>query len=169
MKLSDLGGSANQLLEAIAAQLVQTDPAFERPGNRYVGAGEIPWDGPGLYVYLGDAFRGQPGRPETTSVPSAHASVFAVTFYAQLIRSVSSFGYWASDTISIPDSAVLAGEGIQSVNDAGALLAALAKIKQSGEISKRPTGFAIGQVMPLGPRGGLAAVRVQIDISIDEA
>ena len=120
-------------------------------------------------MYLGDSGAGQPGRPETTSVPSAHATVFAVTFFVQLVRMASTFGYWSGDTVAPADPAILNGEGIQAVNDAGALLAALAKIKQAGEIARRPTGFVIGRVMPIGPRGGMAAVRIQVDISIDEA
>ena len=168
MKLSDLGAGAQQLLEAFATQLVENDPEFPLPSDRSVGAGEIPWDGPGLYVYLGATHGGQPGRPETTSVPSAHATVFVVTFYAQLIRAVSSFGYWAGDNVDLPPSSILGGEGIRAVSDAGALIAAASQIKQSGAIAKRPTGFVVGAINPIGPQGGLAAVRLQLDISIDE-
>jgi hypothetical protein len=169
VKLSDLGGSAENLLEAFAAQLVAADPDFPLPGPRYVGSGEIPWDGEGLYVYLGMGHTGQPGKPETQSFPSAHASVFAVTFYIQLVRRVSTFGYAMDGLMDIPSDDVLNEEGVRAVSDAGALLAAAAVIKQSDKISARSTGFVVGQITPIGPRGGFAAMRLWVDISIDEA
>ena len=168
MKLSDLGTSANGLLEAFAAQLVATNPDFPLPPNRYVGAGEIPWDGEGLYVYLAGGVTGQPGIPQTTNVAAAQGVTFSVQFYVMLVRSVSSFGYWAGDNIDVPSNADLGFEGHLAVGDAGALLGAAAAIKAAKSVVKNSQGFVIGQVTPVGPQGGLAAVRLLIDLIIEQ-
>lgn len=168
MRLSALGTSANELLEAFATQLVAQDPTFDLPAEQYVGAGEIPWDGPGLYVYLGDGVTGQPGAPIGTNIPAAQGVTFAVSFYVMLIRSVASYGFWAGGNLDIPGPEILGAEGVQAVTDAGALLGAAAAIKAAKSVVTNSQGFVIGQVTPLGPSGGLAAVRLQLDLIIEQ-
>ena len=168
MRYVGMGDSAKTLLDAFASQLVANDQNFPLPGSRYVGAGEIPWDGEGLYVYLAGGFTGQPGQPVATNIVSVNAMTYAVSFYVMLVRGVSSFGYWNSDGLAIPDDVNLEAEGIQAVNDAGALVQAAIDIKDSGLIVRNgQTGFVIGQVTPVGPQGGLAAMRLQLDLSVD--
>lgn len=169
MRLSDLGQSAQELLEAMAAAMVENNPNFPLPGNQYVGAGEIPWDGPGLYVYVAGGLTGQPGRPITTNVASASGITFSVAFYVMLIRSVSTYGYFASGELDIPSDADLGAEGQQAVMDAGALLAAAAVVKANKSVVTNSQGFVIGQVAPVGPQGGLAAMRLDLNLIIEQA
>ena len=169
MKLSDLGSSAQELLQAFAAQLVATNPNFPLPPNQYVGAGEIPWDGEGLYVYLAGGITGQPGSPQTRNIPATQGITFSVGFYVMLVRSVSSFGYWAGGDIDIPSDADLDFEGQRAVSDAGALLAAAAKIKSAKDIVTNSGAFVIGEVSTIGPQGGLSAVRLYLDLGIEQA
>ena len=67
MQASNLGGSAQELLDEFVKAILAINPDYPLPGGRYVGAGEIPWDGPGLYVYLGQGYTGQPGRRVSAS------------------------------------------------------------------------------------------------------
>jgi hypothetical protein len=168
MKLSDLGSSANDLLESFGTELALI-PGFTLPGNRYVGAGEIPWDKPGLYLYVGDGSTGQPGAPQGQNIQSAQGVIFRVSFFVMILRTVATFGYWNDGGINPASDAVLNANGTQAVRDAGALLSCAAKIKkQDLAVKSQSAGFVIGQVLPLGPQGGMAAMRLQLDVSIDE-
>ena len=44
----------------------------------------------------------------------------------------------------------------------------LAAIKAAKSVVKNSQGFVIGQVTPVGPQGGLAAVRLLIDLIIEQ-
>jgi hypothetical protein len=167
VRASDLGQSANDLLEAFKEQLALV-PNFTLPGNQYVGAGEIPWDKPGLYVYLGDASTGQPGKPETQNIGSSRGIFYRVSFYVMILRVVATFGYFNDGGVSTAPDAVLNANGTQAVRDAGALLQAAAAIKASDTIvSSQNAGFVVGQLTPLGPQGGMAAMRLLLDFSIE--
>lgn len=167
MKASALGSSAQELLDAMAAAIVAIDPTYPLPGSQYVGAGEIPWDGPGLYVYLGGGVTGQPGQPQTTNIVSVHALVRTVEFYVMLIREVSTFSPYEGDWQNIPPDADLNAEGVQAVNDAGMLVAAAVRVKFDKTLVANEAGFVVGQVTPIGPAGGLAAMRLHLDLSVD--
>jgi len=168
MKLSDLGSSANDLLDSFAEQLALI-PGFTLEGNRYVGAGEIPWDKPGLYVYLGGGATGQPGAPQGQNISSAQGLVFAVSFYVMILRDVATFGYWNDGGVNPAPDNILNANGTQAVRDAGALLKCAAIIKkQDLAVKSQSAGFVIGQVTPVGPAGGMAAMRLLLDVSIDE-
>jgi hypothetical protein len=167
VKASALGNSAADLLAAIVEAIEAINPAYPLPGARYVGAGEVPWDGPGLYIYLGGGHTGQPGQPIATNVVSVSAVVRTAMFYVQLIREVSTFGYLRGDWRDIPTDADLNTEGVQAINDAGMLVAAATRVKKDAIIVANEAGFVIGQVMPIGPDGGLAAMRLQLDLSVD--
>lgn len=167
LRLSALGDSANELLNAFSAQLVTDNPDFDLSGNSYVGAGEIPWDAPGLFVYLGGGHSGQPGMPMSTDVRSVNAFTFSVQFYVQLLREVATFGYWNDSGVNPAPDDVLNGNGVQAINDAGALLRAAVGLKAAGNLVRREAGFVIGQVTPVGPMGGMAAMRLQLDLSVE--
>lgn len=167
LSLSNLGDSASILLEAFAEELEKI-PSYEIPPGRYVGSGEIPWDGPGLYLYIGSSNVGQPGAPQGQNIPTSKAIFTVVGFYVMLIRPASSFGYLMEGApLPVPD-ATLNAEGIRSVNDAGQLLAAAKRIRDRGDIvSSRQAGFVIGAVTPIGPQGGLSAMRLYFEASIE--
>lgn len=171
MQLSALGTSAAALLQEFHDQLIATNPNFDMPGHMYVGAGDIPWDSEGLYVYLGQLHTGQPGQPQSTNIVSVAATVFAVSFYVQIVREVATQGYYQqADGPNPASDDQLTNDGMRAVNDAGALAAAAAQIKKSTTlVTNTQAGFVIGQLMPVGPSGGMAAMRLQLDLSIDEA
>jgi len=168
MKLSDLGSSANDLLDSFAEQLALI-PGFTLEGNRYVAAGEVPWDKPGLYLYVGAGNTGQPGAPQGQNIQSAQGLVFSVSFFVMILRTVATYGYWNDGGVNPAPDNILNANGTQAVRDAGALLSCAAKIKkQDLAVKSQSAGFVIGQVLPLGPQGGMAAMRLQLDVSIDE-
>jgi hypothetical protein len=169
MRFSALGLSANDLLEAFRAQLIEDNADFDLPPNQYVGSGEIPWDGPGLYVYLGSGVTGQPGRGTATAVFSTSAITRTMLFYVQLLRDCSTFGYWGDDWRSIPANADLNYEGMRAMDDAGAMVAAAIHLQTKKIIVANPMGTAIGQIMPIGPQGGLVGMRLPLDLTIDQA
>jgi hypothetical protein len=167
VQASNLGAGAQEMLDAFHDTILTINPEYPLPGGLYFGAGEIPWDGPGLYVYAGMGYTGQPGQPQNTNIVSVHAMVRCQSFYVQLIREVSSFGYQRGDWIDIPPDTDLNAQGLQAINDAGMLVAAATKIKFNDQLVATAAGFVVGEVMPIGPDGGLAAMRLLIDLSID--
>src|ERR1700722_14476322 len=118
MEMLKLGESAEQLLAAFVEQFEQI-PGFEMPPGQYVGAGMIPWDGEGIYVYLGTSLVGQPGQPIAQNIPKAQAIFSVVTFYVMIIRICSSFGYYMSGDPAPASDATLNAEGVRAMNDAG--------------------------------------------------
>jgi hypothetical protein len=168
VKLSCLGESAEDLLNAFVTGFSEI-PGFDLPANQYVGAGMIPWDGEGIYVYLGSSLVGQPGAPITRNIPRNQAIFTVVTFFVMLIRECSSFGYYMSGAPAPASNYILNSEGIRALNDAGALIQVAKNLRQGTSIVKNAqAGFAIGPVQALGPEGGLAAMRLQLDISIEQ-
>jgi hypothetical protein len=168
VQLSALGTSAQQLLAAFVEELQCID-GFTIPPGQYVAAGEVPWDGPGLYLYLGATNTGQPGAPVSTNIVSVKALTSMVGVYVQLIRQASSFGLFTAQYPGPAPDATLNAEGVQAFNDAGALILAATNIKKKKQIvTSSQEGFVIGQITPIGPQGGLAAVRLYLELSIDE-
>jgi hypothetical protein len=157
------------LLDAFVTKLVENNPDFDLTGNQYVGAGEIPWDKPGIYVYMGGGQTGQPGTPQTTSVVSTSAITMSVSFYVMIIREVATFGYWSDGGINTASDDILNANGIQAIDDAGALIQAALAIKNDATLVQRAAGFVIGQCTPVGPQGGMAAMRLQLDLSVENA
>jgi hypothetical protein len=169
VQLSALGTSLSELLDAFIEQL-SSIPGYVVPVNQYVGAGEIPWDGEGLYVYLGSTGVGQPGQPQTQNIPSTKAVFSTIGIYVMIIRAVSSFGYYSGESAVPASDEQLNAEGIQLVNDAGALIKAALAIKKAGKIvNSKQAGFVIGQITPIGPQGGLSAMRLFLELSIEGA
>lgn len=169
MRLSALGASAQELLGAFVTELEGIE-GFVMPPGRYVGAGEIPWDGEGLYVYLGTTGVGQPGRPQSTNVPKVQSVFTTIAVYVMLVREVATFGYFSAGDPAPASDSVLNADGVRAFDDAGALIQAALAIKKAGDVVRNPqAGFVIGAVQPLGPSGGMAAVRLALELSVDQA
>jgi hypothetical protein len=165
---STLGTSCQELLDAFIDEMSQIQ-GFNVPPNSYVGAGDIPWDGEGVYLYLGGTFSGVAGRPQTTNIPAVQGVLTAITLYLMIIRAVPTFGFFTSGDPAPASDDQLNGAGVQSMNDAGALIIAAIAIKKAGNFTNsKQASFVIGATNSIGPEGGLAAVRLQLDISIEQ-
>lgn len=168
MNLSTLGTSAQELLDALIEELEKI-PGYVQPPSSYVAAGEVPWDGESLCLYLGATGQGQAGEPATQNVVSVKAMYSTVEVYVQLIRPVSSFGYFASQSPMPASDDQLNAEGIQAFNDAGALILAATMVKKRRQIVKSSqASFVIGAINPIGPQGELSAVRLSLTLTIEE-
>ena len=164
MKLPTLAADAQDLLEQFAQQL--DDLGVVVPPSQYVGSGIIAWDGESLTVTLGTIGQGQPGMPIGTTFIPGDVSVMWATFYVQIIRiapALSGEGF-TSDLTPSPET--LGGAGQEAVNDGRALVQAAIAIHASYSATGPGEGFVIGPLMPLGPEGGLSAMRLQIDVSL---
>jgi hypothetical protein len=168
VKLVGLGSSAQELLTAMSTQLVTLLGAANVPKAQYVAAGEVPWDGESLIVSMGSIGTGQPGIAIAQSLISPSQIETYVTLYVELIRAVSTYGY-GSGVKGIPQPAQMGKEGLQALNDAGALVSAAIAVKAASTLVTLGAGFAIGPCVPIGPDGGLAAMRLELALSIDGA
>ena len=164
MRFSALGDGAQLLLEAFASEL--TSLGIEVPSEQFVASGEVAWDCPSLTVTLGAPSQGQPGIPFGQSYLTTEEATFFATFFVMLLRNVDSVGP-ITGPLDNPDAESLGYEGWKAFNDAGALVEAAINIKDAQTIVARPIPFAIGQVLPLGPMGGMAGMRLELSIQID--
>ena len=167
MQLVGLGDSASNYLASFAAELaiVFDDPTLI-PDTQYVAAGEIPWDGEALVISLGSIEQGVPGRPMGTSLFAPSAAISFTKLYVELIRRCSIIGV-EGGLINTPSANNLNNEGIQAMNDAGAMVQTAINLKAQDIPVEWGVDYAIGSCMPLGPEGGLVGVRLEIDISLD--
>lgn len=166
MKLVGLGDSCSAYLAEFATELAQHGVIV--PDAVYVASGEIPWDGESLILSLGSASQGIPGHPTALSQVSPSTAISAVSLYVELIRVVSTFGY-EGGRIGLPSEHAMDTEGVRSLNDAGAMIQTAIILKSRGVPVSLGVDYSIGQCVPIGPMGGLAAVRLALDISIDGA
>lgn len=164
MKLVGLGQSVQALLATYAAEMVNLGASL--PTAQYVAAGEIPWDGESFIACLGAVQQGVPGKPEGFSLVSASQIITFVSVNFQLIRSVGTVGI-RGGRIGLPTKTVQDTEGARAFDDAGYLFQAAVNMKAAGSVVPLGIDFAIGQVIPIGPEGGLSAVRINLDVSID--
>lgn len=165
MKLLSLGESAEMLLDKFIEKM-ETYPGWEKPQGSYVGAGQIPWDGPGVYCSIGTTSLGQPGVPTSGNLQTPKVMFTTVTFYIMIIRNCASFGYYTQN--QPPYEGDLNREGIQSMNDVGALIQAAKDLRKDPDIvGNRQAGFTVGPVEPMGPEGGLSANRISVELSIE--
>lgn len=164
MQLATLGASAQALLDAFVTELNAL--GVNVPDAAYVAPGEIPWDGESLVLSLSEISTGQPGQPIGSSIQSVNAIETFVTLGVELIRPTSTEGY-GGGPLGLPSIEDMAEDGVNALNDAGALYQAAINIKGAGLIVSRGAGFVIGQCVPIGPNGGLAAMRLDIALSVD--
>lgn len=167
MQLANLGQSAQLVLASFLEQFALIE-GFDMPPGAYVGAGNIPWDGEGVYVYLGSTGSGQPGKPQGTTIPTATIMVQFVTLYIQIVRRVSTFGFFTSGAPQPASDEQLNADGVVAMDDVSALLTAALAIRKAGTLTNsQQAGFVIGPVTAIGPEGGFAAMRLQLDLQLD--
>jgi hypothetical protein len=119
-------------------------------------------------MYLGALGPGQAGKPVSASYRTSDQIMMSVILYVQIIREVSTFGYgYMGGAVQLPGPDDLNDEGMCALNDAGYLIAAAIAIKTAGQAVPLGIDYAIGNCVPLGPDGGLAAMRIELNISID--
>ncbi len=164
MKLATMGESAKALLYAFVTEL--TSLGVDVPDAYYVAPGEIPWDGESLVLSLSDISTGQPGQPIGSSIQTVDAIETTVTLAVELIRPTATEGYLGGP-LGLPSIEAMENDGVNALNDAGALYQAAINIKGKGQIVSRGAGFVIGQCVPIGPNGGLAAMRLELALSVD--
>ncbi len=164
MKLATLGQSAKALLDAFVVELAALGVSV--PDAYYVAPGEIPWDGESLVISLTDISTGQPGQPIGASVQTIDAIETTVTLSIELVRPTTTEGYLGGP-VGLPSIEAMESDGVSALNDAGALYQAAINIKGQGLIVSRGAGFVIGQCVPIGPNGGLAAMRLDVALSVD--
>lgn len=165
MKIATLGDSMQSLLDLFVEYL----PTFnvEVPDSRYVGAGQIPWDGESLTIYLSNITAGQPGAPFGLPMQVASMLSFSATLYVQIIREISNVGTsGGSFGLMLPDTSSMGADGLAAMNDAQGLVRTAVDIFANYYATDPGEGFKIGDVSPLGPEGGLAAMRLALDISL---
>ncbi len=163
MNLGGLAAAAENLLGLFATEL--TALGVEVPEAQYVGSGLIPWDGESLTIYLGDIGQGQPGAPFSGTPQPAAVTVLRCTIWVQLCREHPSL-YDAGARLMLPDPPALDTAGQTSVLDAASLMQAAMAIHATYSATGPGEGFAILGVQPLGPEGGLAAMRLGLDMSL---
>lgn len=164
MQLVGLGTAAKAYLDEFAAELA--NQGIDVPTAQYVAAGEVPWDAESLVISLGGIAQGIPGQGIATSFRSASEAISVATFAIELIRTVSTSGY-GGGVLGLPDEYAMDNEGVSALNDAGAMVQSAILLKSKGIPVALGVDYAIGQCLPIGPLGGLAAVRLEIAVSID--
>ena len=163
MQLIGLGQSAEDLLAAFKTELVAC--GIELPKMSYIASGEIPWDGESLTLALGTIQQGQPGKNATNSARSPDNIITTATFHVMILRKCAVVGDEGT-RLSIPTRAKMNAEGIQAIDDAGALMQAGILIKANQTIVPLGVDMAIGPVLPMGPAGGLKAMSLACEISL---
>ena len=166
MQLVGLGDSAQNYLSAFATELATLIGDENVPDTQYVAAGEIPWDGEALIIALGTIAQGVPGRPMGTSLVAPSEAISFTTLYVELIRRAANVGIQGG-LIALPDANTLNNQGVQAMNDAGAMVQTAINLKAQEQPVELGVDYGIGQCVPLGPEGGLVGVRLALDISLD--
>ena len=166
MQLVGLGNAASNYLTAFASELANHVATV--PDAVYVAAGEVPWDGEALVLSLGAIAQGVPGRGAAQSFRTAEETISVATFHVELIRTVSTAGYMGGP-LGLPSEWAMDNEGVDALNDAGAMTYTAIILKGQGVPVALGVDYSIGSCVPIGPNGGLAAMRLELVISIDGA
>lgn len=155
------------LLDDLVSELVGLDVCV--PKAQYLSPGGIiPWDEESITVYLGEIQQGQPGHPVATTYLSAIEAQFFARVFAQIVRKQTAVP--GSDSFSasanMPSVAQMTADACQAMTDAAGLLTAAQLVHASYLASSPGEGFVVGPLSTLGPDGGLAAVRIALEISL---
>jgi hypothetical protein len=164
VSLQDLGGAAQQILDLFVAQL--ESQGVELPSKQFIAPSpNPPWDGEQVSVAFAGMTQGQPGAAiGGTMIGSALNQM--VTFSVSIVRKISELDTSAPlNAGAIPDADAMTADGLLVIGDASALWIAAAEIKATQTLARGNEGFGIGPCLPVGPEGGLAAQRLQIDLS----
>ncbi len=170
MALTDLGALATKVLTVMGGYLADLLAEYDvdLPTEQYVGAGEIAWDCEALVVYLGSIQPGEPGQARATS-GYPDTMNFSVTLYVELLRSVATLGYEGTGSASVPDTEELNSDGITEMTDAACLVKAAMNMRSNKDIVARSIDLVIGQVVVIGPQGGLVSTRLELIIPLSAA
>lgn len=158
MQLADLPDAASKLLADFTTELTALGVAL--PDAIYRAPGILAWDGPSLTVYMGPITQGMPG---VTQIPPAGS--FKVMLYVQILRTTAALSD-DGDRFVLPDPSDVDSSGADSFGDAAALLMAAQAIHAQYLDSSPGETWIIDSVQPLGPEGGLAAVRVGFEVAL---
>jgi hypothetical protein len=158
VKLAAFADEAGALLADFATELESL--GVDVPDSVYVSPGILAWDGPSLTLYM--SLFGQE-RPGFTEIPPA--GVFRATLYVQILR-VTAALMDDGDRYSVPNAEDIGTSGAQALSDASGLLRAAQAIHSKYLATGAGEQFIIQAVEPLGPEGGLAAVRIGIEVSL---
>jgi hypothetical protein len=162
MQLATLGADVHSLLDQFVEDL--TDQGIVIPKLVFVGSGEIAWDGPLLAIHLNNLPSGEPGVPQG-AMRVADQYHFNVSLFVMLLREVASVGP-NSGRAQTPSAKAMNAEGMASFNDAAALT--LAAVNIFGDYSSTTYGETVKIIGtdPVGPYGGLAGVRLRVDLNV---
>lgn len=163
VSLTDLGDSAESILAAFVEQLIEL--GVDLPEASYVSPGEVAWDQPSVTIYLGVGDQGEPGQTLQGSFRVARAVHTSSSLFVQILRKTSSIGPLGPWT-QIPAPADLNADGKLALKDAGCLMKAAIMVFKDYQAVGPGQSFTIGPVTTLGPQGGMAAVRLRIDVSL---
>jgi hypothetical protein len=161
---ANLGQAAEKLLADFIAELDGLGASI--PAECYVASGLIPWDGESLTVSLVSIGQGQPGAPFGGTYVGATATNLTVGISVQILREVPIPQDAPSGHVVLPPLSALNAAGMQGFDDAAALATAAINIHAQYLDTDPGEGFSISDLIPLGPEGGLAGVKLSIHLSL---
>ena len=163
--INDLGATAEAILNAFATQLELQ--GVELPKVQYVAPGSmIAWDAPSLTVALETITQGQPGAPFGQTYQIGTVTELSASFGILLIREIPALTSEGSLDDMIPSQFVLDTAGQSILGDAANLVKAAIAIHDKYLITSPGEGFVIGPITPLGPQGGMAGHKLNLEISL---
>lgn len=163
--ITDLGGTADQILQLFAAQL--TEQGVDVPERQYRPPGTlVVWDGEQLTVNLMGIGQGQPGHGYGQTIVPPQALVFYASFSINLIRAITVINVEGPEDIEIPTAAEMDADGVKLLADAQALVLAFSQIYQRYQVTAIGEGMVLDGLQPVGPEGGLAGSRMLVSVSL---
>ena len=163
--LANLPQTAQLLLSLFEAQL--TKQGVKIPERVYVPPGALPvWDGEQLTVSLMGIGQGQPAAQEPQSFIPQAVNYYA-TFSVNLVRAITMISTEGFITGEIPTAAQMGADGAVLLADAAALIQATSAVHTAYTLTTPGEGFAMEGLMPIGPAGGLAGMRVLLSFSVN--
>jgi hypothetical protein len=173
MRLAALPSAMESMLAAFSTQIKDTYSVpgcnWTPPAAQYVAPGvNTPWDGESLTLYFGAIEQGIAGQPTATSERTVDQLHFHATLWVQMLRAVRvQTGEGFDIGQLIPSMAEIDLDGQQSAADVAALVQAAVAVKGAYAVVPYGESFGIGPIQMLGPDGGLAGVRLGIQVSLD--
>ena len=140
----------------------------EVPERQYIANGpppDVAWDCRQLTVALTRVFPGTPGIERVGRVAGGFgpcATIWSVEYIVELVRCVSVL----NDQGTPPQASVIDGEAADLLTDLWVLHQGLAEAAAAGEIADRCDDVLIGNAILLGPEGGMASIRVPIQVQL---
>lgn len=169
VKLNDLAGAAQSLLDLFVAKLRTTGISFpiDEDGNEYpiyISPGPEAggaWDHPGIQCFLNDLHQGVPGRPDT-SQSGAYLTLWTATFAIVILRSVVGL----TDN-GLPDYTSIQADAVATMDDAAAMAIAASLVRADGSWVMTGEPAVIGSVTPLAPAGYIGGNMITFEAVAD--